>query len=80
MDNGIIIMQFHLVHPYMGHLLRNIIKTSIFRQKAKSKKKTKSKEGNTRMMTSIIGSTGVHIVDINSNAEDQHLKSPSWKV
>ena len=29
-------------------------------------------------MTSIIGSTGVHIVDINSDAEAQHLKSPSW--
>ena len=32
------------------------------------------------MMTSIIGSTGVHIVDINSNAEDEHLKTPSWKI
>ena len=31
-------------------------------------------------MTSIIGSTGVHIVDINSNAENQHLKSPSWVI
>ena len=51
--------------------------TRFLRQKAKARKKKKSKEGNTRMMTSIIGSTGVHIVDINSNAEDEHLKTPS---
>jgi len=63
-------------------ILALLVGCSIFalitkRQKSKSKKKQKSKEGNTRMMTSIIGSTGVHIVDINSNAENQHLKSPS---